>query len=196
VAGDGARVPTAVVLAAVSAMVSIGAVAFLLARPADGDKPEAATGAETYVDQRTAERAAESFLDAWRKREHATALALSRGEAREAVRARQRSDAALGEEERQLKQQVWDAMASTRLALSVHESETLDGGRVAIRGVAQGRFVGDVYRREVRFVVAPEDADGGDRWVVEHMRLGDILSDVPGVLQMPTPGQRGPGPLD
>jgi hypothetical protein len=194
-AAEPRRVPTPLVLAAASGMLSIGVVAFLLNRPAD-DGDEGTTGARALVAQGTAERAAESFLDAWRKRDHAAALQLSTGDARDAVRARQRADAALGEEERKLKEQLWDAMASTRLAFVVRESGTLEGKRVALHGVAEGEFLGQPYRRRVDFVVAPGEGGSEERWQVEHMSLGEILSDVPDILQMPVPRQRDIDPLE
>jgi hypothetical protein len=191
-AGDG-KLPTAAVLAAASAMVSVGLVAFFASRPADAPAADP-PAVRAAMDRTTPERAAESFLDAWRKRDHEAALALSRGEANDAARTRAQADAALGDEERELKRQLWDAMAATRLALVVKESETLEGGRVAVRGVADGKFLGKEYRRQVDFVVAPAASGTDGDWVVERMGLGPILSDMPDILSLPPPRQREPGP--
>ena len=68
---------------------------------------------------RTPEAAAESFLDAYRRREHATALALSVGDAHAQASARMERDERATPEERAAKEQLWDKMAAPRLRFVV-----------------------------------------------------------------------------
>lgn len=182
-------ITTPVVLALASLMVSIGLVAYLASRtePPAGDAPPAP--GETLVDVTTPERAAESFLDAWRKRDHGAALRISRGEARRAVQDRVAADRTLGPRARAAQQELWDAMATSRLSLVIRRTATLPEGRVRIEGMAEGDFLGEEYRRRVAFLMAP---DGEDRWLVESMELGEILSDLPPVLDMPASPEDGP----
>ncbi|MBX3247207.1 MAG: hypothetical protein KF901_08505 [Myxococcales bacterium] len=171
------RLSTPLVLAVASAMICVGLVGFLWRGGATEPAPERPA---LLVDDSSPERAAESFLDAWRKRAHDAALALSTGDARERVLARQRADAQLGEHERALEAEVWQTLASSRLGLQLRESERLPDERLALRGIASGEFLGEPYEREVEMVVAP--ADEG-RWRVERFDFGDILTEPPRVLQ-------------
>lgn len=185
------RIPTAVVLAVASTMVSIGIVAVLVAQSGGRDPVETAPrGSRVEVDATTPERAAESFLDAWRKREHDIALSLADGRAKNRVLERQAEDAALTEEERALKVQVWDSMAEGRLRFAIRESEALPGGRLALRGTAEGEFLGRPYRRDMEFTVT----GGGESWKVVDFRFGEILTDVPGSLEIDP--ARDPGAIE
>ncbi len=152
-------------------MVSVGLLAAsgVFSDQEDDEGDQVAHVAE--VDMSTPERAAETFLDAWRKRDHRAALAASTGIARETVTARQRRDRQLSEAERALKEQVWDAMAAARLALMIEVSEDLEGGGIHLRGTAEGEFLAEAYVREVRFTVMPD----GDRWLVADFEFGAIL---------------------
>ncbi|MEO0324195.1 MAG: hypothetical protein AAF447_14640 [Myxococcota bacterium] len=172
------RLSTPVVLALVSAMVSVGVLALLASRPEPAPAP--ATAARVEVLDDTPEHVAESFLDAWRKREHGVADALSLGPAQARVRARQAADGALAGPERELKQKVWDAMATERLEFFVEESERLAGGRLALRGTAEGTFLDAPYERALEFITAP----AGDGWRVEDVTFGPILSEVPELLKL------------
>ena len=176
---EGRRLSTPVVLTLVSAMVSVGVVALLIARGGEDETRDPTGGRVELVDD-TPEHAAESFLDAWRKREHATAARLATGPALARVRARQSADAALAGPERELKQKVWDAMATERLAFFVEESERLPRGRLALRGTAEGTFLDAPYERALEFITVPE----GDAWRVEDLTFGPILSDVPELLKL------------
>jgi hypothetical protein len=162
-------------------MVSVGLLAasgvFLADEEDEGDL--ASMVAE--VDMSTPERAAETFLDAWRKRDHRAALAASQGGARERVAARQLRDRQLSGPERALKEQVWDTMAAARLALMINESEDLDGGVISLRGTAEGEFLSERYVREVRFAVAPD----GHRWLVEEFEFGEILEGAELTRELP-----------
>ena len=173
------RVSTPIVLALVSGMLSVGVVALLAARSASSpDEPANASRVRVLDD--TPEHVAESFLDAWRKREHDVALALSVGPAQARVRARQATDAALAGPERELKQKVWDAMATERLEFFVEESERLPEDRLALRGTAEGTFLDAPYERALEFITAPS----GDAWRVEDLTFGPILSEVPELLKL------------
>lgn len=176
---EGPRLSTPAVLALVSGMLCIGVIGFVLRCEPDAPEEETPTH-DVVVDTSTPERAAESFLDAWRKREHTIAARLSSGEALNDVEARRRRDEDMSDHERELKAQVWDAMAQERLRLLLHEAENLEGGRIRLSGHAQGTFLGNEYEREMDFVLHPSD----EGWLVEQFHAGEILSDTPSVLQL------------
>ena len=174
------KVNGALVLGAASAMVAIGVVA--LTNTGDEPAPVAPPSIQrALIDQSTPERAAESFLDAWRKRDHESALELTEGEAHEAVLARQARDMRLTEHERELKAQVWDAMAQNRLRLMIDEAEELEGNRLRITGTAEGDFLGSPYVRQVEMITR---AHPGGMNVVEAFAFGEILSELPGELHL------------
>ena len=173
------RIPTPLVLAIASAMICVGVAAYWASR--QPDTPLDAPTSRVLVDDSTPERAAESFLDAWRKREHDVAAALAIGEAKAAVEARRAADLALSKEERAIKRQLWDAMASTRLSLVPTLSTELDDAHVALETVARGRFLGKPYERAIDFDVEKSD----DRWRVARMELGPHLTDQADVLAVP-----------
>ncbi|MEM1414986.1 MAG: hypothetical protein AAGH15_08800 [Myxococcota bacterium] len=174
----GKRLSTPVVLALASGMLSVGIIALLAVRDADAPTPIDISRVRVIDD--TPEHVAESFLDAWRKREHAIAAGLATGPALEAVELRRVADAALARSERELKQKVWDAMATERLDFFVEESERLPEGRLALRGTAEGTFLDQPYERQLEFVTAPS----GEVWRVEAVTFGPILSDVPELLRL------------
>lgn len=186
----GGRVPSKLVLLVSSTMLGVGLVAWASAgftlggRPRDPDAPPP-------VDARTPEATAESFLDAWRKREHDIASALSTGPARARVEARRQRDDALTAEERGIKEQVWDAMASSRLGLEISESQRGGDGRLSLRGAMVGEFVGRPYRRGVSFQLV--EVQG--RWFVEDMDFGEITTEVPEVLEV-DPERDDPGAIE
>ncbi|MEM9074805.1 MAG: hypothetical protein AAGE52_40285 [Myxococcota bacterium] len=169
------RISTPVVLIATSAMVCIGVVGVVIGNQDDAPEEGAVPGVEVLVDTSTPERAAESFLDAWRKRAHPTALGLAVGLARDEVEERRDRDEALSDHERELKAQVWDAMAQDRLRLLFSEAENLDAGRLRLGGTTTGTFLGSPYEREMEFVMQPSP----EGWRVEAFRFGEILSEVP-----------------
>ncbi len=175
------RLSTPVVLALASGMISVGVVA-VMATGSNGEVEAEAPASphEIPVDTRTPEAAAETFLDAWRKRDHVLCRDLAVDGALEAVIFRQEEDAALTQEERAVKSQVWDTMATSRLELQISESEDIEGG-IILRGAAVGDFLGRPYEREVEFTMVQV----GDDWKVSRMGLGDILSDMPDFLDVP-----------
>ncbi|MEM9190344.1 MAG: hypothetical protein AAGF12_14260 [Myxococcota bacterium] len=174
------RIPTPLVVALSAVMVAVGVVALFgggMLRDVEAWEPR------VEADRRLPETAAESFLDAWRKREHDVCLALSTGELADQVQGRRADDKNLGPEERAVKEAVWDQMAASRLRLQIEESTDLPGGKIALRGRAVGEFLQQPYEREVLFVVL----EGNDGHRVAEMHLGEILSEVPEFL--------GGGPL-
>jgi len=161
----GRRIPTPVVLALVSAMVCAGLVGLFWN---SGREPieveELPTAVE--VDDRTPEAAAESFLDAWRKRDHSVAETLALGDALAAVRSRRDGDES-GDPQLE---RIWNRMAAERLEFVVDEAETLDDG-MRLVGVASGTFLSQPYAREVAFSLR-ETPDG---WRVTELQFGEIL---------------------
>jgi hypothetical protein len=124
------------------------------------------------VEDETPEAAAESYLDAYRRREHATAIELSIGEARADAEAREARDARATPEERAAKAQLWDRMAAPRLRFVVESREARADGRLYLAGRAEGRFLEQPYVRRVAFELAPE----ADAWRVARMELGAIVA--------------------
>ena len=184
------RIPTPLVLAVASACVSIGVIAVILSQSGGETEEREAAREQLRVDTSTPERAAESFLDAWRKREFERARDIASGEARAAVEAKIASDNELGEARAEY-QEIWASLAADRLDFVPEESEDLPGGRIALRGVAQGDFAGRDYRRVMEFILAPD----GERWSVEEMTPGPILSEVPDILDVDPGAESGVGEL-
>ena len=154
-------VPTAIVLSLASMMVSVGGVAYWNAHSKQTIvKGEEDTGPiRVRVDNRTPEQAAESFLDAWRKRAHEDALAVSTGIAADRVRSRMRAEDRLSQEDRASADALWRKIADMRLAFQVHQSENLEGGRVILHGTSVGTWLGKPYAREMDFTLVGENKD-------------------------------------
>ena len=77
-----------------------------------------------------------------------------------------------------MKERVWDPMAQDRLRLRIEVSETPSENRMTLRGRAEGVFLGRPYIREIEFLCEKV----GDDWKIERMTLGEILSELPAVL--------------
>ena len=140
--------------------------------PPESSPPRVEVNTETPV------ATAETFLDAWRKRDHDTATRLSAGVARQQVQERKRSDESLSDDERDVKTQVWDAMASSRLTLTVDERSETDDGQTLLRTRAVGEFLGRPYERRVAFGLTERDGS----WRVTQMILGEHLQEPPDFL--------------
>lgn len=178
-ANEGAGLPRfaiPVVLAVASAMVTVGFFSLVMTVPDDEPPPPPTL----EVSDDTAEGAAESFLDAWRKRNHEVAAQLSEGAALEQVQERQAADAALDGPDLELRAQVWDAMAQDRLALRLEESMLRDDGSLELHGIAEGTFVDNPYRRRVFFLVIERD----DGWRVVEVEFGEILTPLPPAFRL------------
>jgi hypothetical protein len=168
------KVSTPLVLAAASAMISIGLVTALgpslLARMER--REEAPAIPELRVETETPEATAESYLDAYRRREHEAAIELSIEDAQADARERMARDARATPEERAAKAHIWDRMAAPRLSFMVESREERGGGRIHLIGRAEGRFLEQPYVRRVAFDVARE----AGAWRVSRMELGEVVA--------------------
>lgn len=176
------RIPTPLVLASASAMIAIGVVAlWLVHAPEEWREARRRRGtlAEMQIDDRTPEAAAESFYDAWRRRAWDEAEKVATGEAMARVRAKRAAESEVRPEDRAMARELWRALARAPLRVYFQQSDALDGG-IALRGIAAYEFVGRPYRREVEFVVVPQ----GDRWRVERMTPGRVITPLPDVLEL------------
>lgn len=195
------RLSTPLVLVSASLMISVGVVAFISVR--DARTPGRPRGAappivprDVPTDQSTPERAAESWLDAWRTRSHEVALRLSSGVAREKVAARRDREEQMSAEDRALGEAVWKQLADTRLRLHINESEDLPGGRIALRGNAIGEWMGRPYVRRMEFTLEKRGAE----WTVCAYRFFEDtdlagVGATPGVLPDGGEDPRIPGKL-
>jgi hypothetical protein len=166
-----ARIPTPLVLVLSGTMLVIGALAFLSPQFAgpDGERDAPLPGATppaVDVRQGTPEAVAETFLDAWRKRDYEVAMALSVARAAASVEARRRRESAMTEQERETAAQLWNTMAEHRLLLEIHDRQAPDDDHVTLAAVARGRFLNQEYANAVRFELRRDDAGG---WKVEAM---------------------------
>jgi hypothetical protein len=173
-----------------SAFLSVGGIAIWVSQRGNEVTPTERTAAQVRIDASTPERAAESFLDAWRKREFERAQGISTGEARAAVDAKIAADQELGDA-REEYQQIWATLAADRLRFVPEESENMPRNRIALRGVAEGDFAGREYRRVMEFILV----NAGDHWLVEEMTPGPILSDMPDILEVDPGAKTGLGEL-
>jgi hypothetical protein len=195
------QISTPLALVSASVMVSIGVVAVISSRPGatDATPSEAApvVPRDVPVDQSTPERAAESWLDAWRTRSHDVALRLSSGIAREKVELRRTREEQMSPEDRALGEAVWKQLADTRLRLRIDESENLPNGNLALRGRAEGEWMGRPYIRRMEFVMEKR----GLEWFVAAYRFFEDEVDLagpaatPGILPDGGEDPRMPGKL-
>ena len=176
------RIPTPLVLAAASGMVAVGLAAFFaISTPAEVAEDDAQRHeyAALVIDDRTPERAAESYLDAWRRRSWDQAASISIGEAHERALAKQAIDEQVEHDDRVMAREVWERLASAPLEVDFTGHEQLDDhGGLYLHGIAQYELMGSPYRREVGWVVRPE----GSLYRVERMENGRVLTSVPDVL--------------
>jgi hypothetical protein len=182
------KIPTPLVLAIASGMLSVGALAFFAPRFLEKEEPVAAELPPTepppiFVDDSTPEGVAEAFLDAWRKRAHADAIRLSVGDARAESEARAARDAELDPTETAAAA-PWQKLAANRLRLEVKQRDVLAGGSgVRLRTEAAGEFFGGPYRRSVEFEVRRTD----DGFRVSAIRFGDVLEAPPAIREKQGP---------
>ena len=174
------RLSTPMVLAASSAMLAVGAVAFFsVTGGSDAPAEEAAGPNALRIDTSSPELAAQSFYDAWRRRRWVEAEAISVGSAREAVLQKRASDEALEHAERALAERSWDALANSPLTLDIGEVEMLGGERYRLQCEAEYLFVNEPYRRRVSFLVRQE----GEEYRVAEMELGEVLTEIPSIFR-------------
>ncbi|MFO0695649.1 MAG: hypothetical protein U0230_18955 [Polyangiales bacterium] len=165
--------PAALVLALASAMIAIGATAYYVARPERGleSVDAGAVAPRAARDLRDERSVAETYLDAWRKRDHATALAVSEGQAHGEALARKQAEERLDPAQRAATAEAWGAMATSRLRFVEERRRDLGDGRVYLEGRAEGTFLGQPYARLVGFEIARR-AEG---FRVLRMDLGSQL---------------------
>lgn len=180
---NGKKISTPFVLAASSGMVAIGLAAlFAIEAPAEVAEDEAARAevAALVIDDRTPERVAESYLDAWRRRAWDQAASISIGEAHERALEKQALDLDVRHEDRVMAREVWERLASAPLEVDFQAAERLDDqGGLYLHGVAAYTFMNQPYRREVSWVVRPE----GELFRVERMENGRVLTSIPTLLE-------------
>lgn len=166
-----ARIPTPLVLVLSGTMLAIGALAFLSPHLGEPDEESleplpGATPPPVDVRDGTPEAVAETFLDAWRKRDYEVAMALSVARAAAEVEARRRRENAMTEQERETAAQLWNTMAEHRLTLEIHDRQAPDDDHLVLAAVARGRFLNQDYANAVRFELRRDSAGG---WKVEAM---------------------------
>ena len=173
------RISTPLVLAAASSMIALGAVVLLNTSDAETGAEQATDPAGLHIDDSTPENAAESFYDAWRRRRWSEAERVSTGHAHRAVLQKQAADEAMDRDERIIAERGWEALAQAPLNLALGEVEIEDGERYTLRGVAEYRFVGSPYRREVTLYVHGTS----DGYRVSRMDLGEVLTELPAMFR-------------
>ena len=165
--------PTPVVLAISSLMISIGIGAFFFARSGN-DHARTETRAPEPLrarrDLSSPTKVAETFLDGWRKRDHDTTLALSIEQAHVDAIGRRDAEAALDDESRAVQRELWPRMANTRLRVDVERTTSRGPGRTYLEGKAVGTFLDKPYVRRVAFEVV-QTPDG---LRIARMDLGTI----------------------
>jgi hypothetical protein len=172
------RISTPLVLAAASGMIAIAIVATLSS--VREEPPPDPGGARGSTDDRTPERAATSFYDAWRQRRWSIALALSEGQARADVLDKQGRDQQIPPEDRVVVERMWDALSRAPLELVLDTAEMPEDqeGVTVLHGTAEYMFVNRPYRRRVSFRVV----ERGDHYRVDEMVLGEVLTPLPEVF--------------
>lgn len=178
------RVPTVLVLSLSSAMVCVGLVAIFMGRTPSETPTRDAGATPVEMETATPEDTAETFLDAWRKRDHAVAKRLSVGPAHETVLARERGDEGLDEDTRSVIE-VWNSMARDRLDFVPDESANLEDGKLLLAGQAEGEFLGRPYERRIRFLLT-QTPEG---YRVYDMQLGPRVGGDLEHDAGPPPGQ-------
>jgi hypothetical protein len=164
-------IPTAWVLAGASLMVSVGVVAWIARpspTPAENTPERRVEPARVAIETSTPERAAETFLDAWRKRAHEDGMAISEADAYERIRARRDSELALDPADRAQADALWRRLADMRLHFEAIESERLAGGMLRLRGIAKGMWLGKPYERPVEYELVERPVG----WRVTKFELG------------------------
>lgn len=177
------KVSTPLVLAIASGMLVIGLIPMLMSG-SGGATPhiDADAGPDfvaLVIDDRTPERAAESYLDAWRRRAWDQAELVAIGDARARAAEKREMDAEVDPVDRAMARDTWARLAGAPLEVEFTRSEALAGGGLMLHGIASYQFMNEPYCREVTWIVRLE----GDLWRVESMELGAILTVIPEILE-------------
>jgi len=177
------KISTPMVLAISSAMITIGIIAlYAIDVPAElaEDEEQRQEYAALVIDDRTPERVAESYLDAWRRRAWDQAASISIGEAHQHALTKQAQDEDVEHQDRVMAREVWERLSSAPLEVDFQGAENLDDrGGLYLHGIASYEFMNHPYRREVSWVVRPE----GSLFRVERMENGRVLTAVPDILE-------------
>ena len=181
------RISTPLVLAASSGMIAIGLVAFMgvqTVQRVEDEQAQRVQLAALVLDDRTPEAVAESYLDAWRRRAWDDAARVSVGDANAAALQKKQLDLEMDPTDRAMAREVWERLAGAPLEVEFAGSENLEGGAIAISGIASYQFMGSPYRREVRWEIVPhDDATETTLYRVRRMENGEVLTDVPALLR-------------
>ncbi len=173
------KLSTPVVLASASAMVAIGIAALYaidIPEEVAEDEAQRQEYAALVIDDRTPERVAESFLDAWRRRAWDQAAGISIGEAHESALNKQLMELDVAHQDRVMAREVWERLASAPLEVEFEGAENLDDhGGLYLHGIASYEFMHQPYRREMSWVVRPQ----GSLFRVESMENGRVLTTIP-----------------
>jgi hypothetical protein len=179
----GPKLSTPMVLAASSAMITVGIIAmYAIDVPAElaEDEAQRQEYAALVIDDRTPERVAQSYLDAWRRRAWDQAASISIGEAHERALTKQLADEGVEHQDRVMAREVWERLSSAPMDVDFQGAEMLDDrGGLFLHAIASYDFMNHPYRREVSWVVRPE----GSLFRVERMENGRVLTAIPDILE-------------
>lgn len=181
--GKDTRVSTPLVLAASSAMVAVGLVAWWSMSGGSGTPSTSGEDpSDEYValtiDDRTPRRVAESYLDAWRRRAWDQAASVAVGEAHDRALEKRTRDAEIDPVDRVMAREVWERLAGAPLSIEWGDSSR-EGEDFVLEGIASYDFMNEPYRRRMRWVVRPE----GELFRVVSMEHGEVLTEIPDVLR-------------
>lgn len=127
----GRRVPTPLVIALASLLVSVGVVALVFAR---SDDPAAVAPSPTnQPDPETPEGTALAFVNAWQTFRYERAHELSVGDARSRVDQTIARESGYSTDQREIAEQLRQAMRSLRCVVASHQNERIDDGRTIVR---------------------------------------------------------------
>ncbi len=176
------RISGPLVLAISSGMIAVGIAAMIaidVPEEVAEDEAQRDEYAALVIDDRTPERVAESYLDAWRRRAWDQAAAISIGEAHERALTKQAMDQDVEHDDRVMAREVWERLASSPLTFEWQRAEALDDrGGLYLHAIASYQFMSHPYRRVMSWVVRPE----GELFRVERMENGEVLTPIPDIL--------------
>ena len=125
------RIPTPLVVALASVIVSAGVVALVFSR---SDDPTVVSPAPTnQPNPGTPEATALGFVNAWQTFRYERAHELSTGDARSRVDQTIARESGYSDDQREIAEQLRQAMQSLRCRLGAHTNERIDDGRTIVR---------------------------------------------------------------
>jgi len=172
--GKSPRLSAPLVLAVASGMISVGVVAGYNGLHRESLSHQGHREARVHADRTTPERVCVAFLDAWVRQRFEIALELSTGNARNTVISR------MARHEESVPGVIaletdWDVFARDPLSLVVQETHHQSQGVVLIRGVAEGKLMGNAYKRAMELEAVQRQGE----WYVDEMRPGEVLTGIP-----------------